>query len=242
MKLTRTVAIYARVSTFEQNPESQLEALREYVQRREFSIAGEYVDQITGAIQKRKKPGETAYRELMDDAMAMKFDCVLVWKFDRFARSLPALLDALNTFNALGIDFISITQQIDTTTPMGRLFFSMVGAFAEFERELICERVRSGIANAKRKGVIMGRPRDLSVEWKVYKLKQAGMGIRAISREVKRSASNVIQILTRIKARERPGAPSIDDAMECGMPELAVLGTANEQLPEGSAPAGGKIQ
>ena len=192
------VAIYARVSTSDQNPEAQLTQLRDYAATRSFTIHKEYVDQITGAVEKRKKR-DTAYQQLLDDAQRLKFKCVLVWKFDRFARSLPALLEALNTFNALGIDFISATQAIDTTNPMGRLFFSIVGAFAEFEREMIMERTRIGVENARRKGVTFGRPRDPDVEAEIARLKRDGLGIRAIGRRVKRSAANVVQVLARLK-------------------------------------------
>lgn len=190
------VAIYARVSTSDQNPEAQLSQLREYAAARNFSVHREYVDQVTGAVEKRKR--HTAYDELLSDARMLKFRCVLVWKFDRFARSLPALLDALQTFQALGIDFISATQAIDTTTPMGRLFFSMVGAFAEFERELIAERSRMGIESARRKGVVFGRPRDPDVEARIRRLKERGVGIRAIATAVSRSPAGVLRILERL--------------------------------------------
>ena len=140
------VAIYARVSTSEQNPESQLLALREYAARRGFSIYKEYVDHVSGDVEQRraKRQNDRAYRELMDDASRRSFDCVLVWKYDRFARSLSILVAALQQFSTLGIDFISYTQNIDTTTPMGRLFYHVIGSFAEFEREIIIERVRAG--------------------------------------------------------------------------------------------------
>lgn len=190
------VAIYARVSTADQNPEAQLSQLREYAAARNFSVHREYVDQVTGAVEKRKR--HTAYDELLTDARLLKFRCVLVWKFDRFARSLPALLDALQTFQTLGIDFISATQAIDTTTPMGRLFFSLVGAFAEFERELIAERSRIGVENARRKGVVFGRPRDLDVEARIRRLKERGIGIRAIAKAVSRSPAGALMILERI--------------------------------------------
>jgi DNA invertase Pin-like site-specific DNA recombinase len=85
-------------------------------------------------------------------------DCVIVWKYDRFARSLSVLISALQQFSALGVDFISYTQNIDTTTPMGRLFYHVIGSFAEFEREMIVERVRAGLRNARAKGKVLGRP------------------------------------------------------------------------------------
>lgn len=145
-----TVAIYARVSTSDQNPELQLVELREFAKRRKFQIIHEYVDQVSGNLGIRRRA--PAYDSLLKDAYRRRFDCVLVWKFDRFARSLPGLLGALKNFDALGINFISATQQIDTTTPMGRLFFSIVGSFAEFERELIIERTRAGVVGSFAQG------------------------------------------------------------------------------------------
>jgi DNA invertase Pin-like site-specific DNA recombinase len=191
------VAIYARVSTADQNPEGQLAALRDYAATRSFPVVFEYVDQITGAVEKRSKTKQTMYNRLLLDAHKRMFDCVLVWKFDRFARSLPALLNALDTFKALGIDFISITQMIDTTTPTGRLFFSMVGAFAEFERELITERSKAGVALARKRGVKFGPPRDLLLERKVRKLHQDGMSGNAIAKKLGRSSSGISKILKR---------------------------------------------
>jgi DNA invertase Pin-like site-specific DNA recombinase len=147
------VAIYARVSTNEQNPEAQLLALREYAARRGFSVYKEYVDHVSGDVERRraKRQKDRAYRELMEAAGRRSFDCVLVWKYDRFARSLSILVGALQQFSTLGIDFISYTQNIDTTTAMGRLFYHVIGSFAEFEREMIVERVRAGLANARAK-------------------------------------------------------------------------------------------
>jgi DNA invertase Pin-like site-specific DNA recombinase len=111
-------AIYARVSTAEQNPEAQLQELRAYVEKRGFVLHKEYVDHVTGDFEKRKKKRkqqDLAYEELMADASKRLIDCVIVWKYDRFARSLSVLIEALNRFNKLGIDFISYTQSIDTT-------------------------------------------------------------------------------------------------------------------------------
>ena len=143
MKPTK-VAIYARVSTADQNADSQLFALREYAERRGFAVHREYIDHVTGCVEKRSIRGKVkdqAYQQLMADVRRRQVDCVLVWKYDRFARSLGVLIAALQEFGSLGVDFISFTQNIDTTTPMGRLFFHVIGSFAEFERELIVERV-----------------------------------------------------------------------------------------------------
>jgi DNA invertase Pin-like site-specific DNA recombinase len=168
---TVRVAIYARVSMSDQNPEAQLRELREYVEHRGFVVFREYVDRVSGDIRRRKRAPE--FEAMMADARRRRFDCVLVWKYDRFARSLGALIVALQEFRDLGIDFISYTQAIDTTTPMGRLFFHVIGSFAEFERDVIVERVKAGLANARAKGKRLGRPvRDPGVEARVQTLKR----------------------------------------------------------------------
>jgi DNA invertase Pin-like site-specific DNA recombinase len=196
-------AIYARVSTLDQNPEMQLLQLREYAAVRKFDVHAEYVDHVTGNIEKRKRQRskkDGAYQALMTDAHLKRFDVVLVWKFDRFARSLTGLIEALATFNALGIDFISSTQAVDTTTPMGRLFFHIVGAFAEFERELIVERVNAGLHNARLRGVVLGRPREFEIERLIASMRHSGKSLREIGREVGRSAAGVKKILDRSQA------------------------------------------
>lgn len=198
--MTKRIAIYARVSTKEQNPESQIHALRQYATHRNFTIINEYIDVATGSIEKRalnKKIVDPSFRKLMDDARKRHIDCVLVWKYDRFARSLKSLLEALMEFNNLGIDFISYTQNIDTTTPSGRLFFNVIASFSEFERELIVERVKLGIDRARAKGKILGRKKNVEVEEKIIEYKKMGKGIRLISREVGISAPGVIKVLKR---------------------------------------------
>ncbi len=144
------VAAYARVSTSNngQDPEVQLRELREYVARRGWKLAGEYVDVgISGTKEKRPQ-----LDRLMADAHRRKFDAVIVWKFDRFARSVSHLLRALETFKALGIEFVSLSEQVDTSTPTGKMVFTVLGAVAELERSLIAERVRAGLRNAEAKG------------------------------------------------------------------------------------------
>ena len=139
------VAIYARVSTGEQSPELQLRELRDYAGRRGFAVHREYVDQAGGDVRHRKRAPE--FDALMADARRRRFDCVLVWKYDRLARSLGALIAALQEFRDLGVDFISHTQAIDTTTPMGRLFFHVIGSFADYVERAI---MRSGMSIANR--------------------------------------------------------------------------------------------
>ena len=194
------VAIYARVSTAEQNPDAQLVALREYAAGRGFVIQGEYVDRLSGnQSQRSRRPHRTKgtdFDRLMTDAHQRRFDCVLVWKYDRFARSLAMLIAALKQFDSCGIDFISYTQSIDTTTSMGRLFFNIIGSFAEFEREMIVERVRAGLANARANGQVLGRPeRDPTAKTRIGELRAEGLSLREIARREGRSASGVLKIL-----------------------------------------------
>jgi DNA invertase Pin-like site-specific DNA recombinase len=191
------VAIYARVSTGEQTPEAQLLALRDYADQRGFLVHREYVDRVGGdAARRRRRAPE--FEALMSDARRRRFDCVLVWKYDRFARSLGTLIAALAEFDALGIDFISHTQSIDTTTAMGRLFFHVIGSFAEFEREIIVERVRAGLANARAKGKRLGRPvRDPAAESRIVALRGEGLSLRKIAERERLSPSGVRKILAR---------------------------------------------
>jgi DNA invertase Pin-like site-specific DNA recombinase len=150
------VAIYARVSTANsgQDPVMQTRELKEYIERRGWQIAGEYVDiGISGTKEKRPE-----LDRLMTDAHRRRFDAVAVWKFDRFARSVSHLLRALENFQALGIHFVSLSESMDTSTPAGKMVFTVLGAVAELERSLIAERVRAGMRNARAKGKRIGRP------------------------------------------------------------------------------------
>lgn len=166
------VAIYARISTIGngQSPEMQLRELREYVQRRGWTLAGEYVDEgISGA-----KVSRPELNRLVEDAHRRKFDCVLVWKFDRFARSVSHLLRALEQFKSQGIEFISFSEQMDTSTPTGKMIFTVLGAAAELERSLIAERVRADVRNARAKGKRLGRPAVKIDGGRVRELREAG--------------------------------------------------------------------
>ncbi len=166
------VAAYARVSTSNngQDPEVQLRELREYVARRGWKLAGEYVDVgISGTKEKRPE-----LNRLMSDAHRRKFDAVVVWKFDRFARSVSHLLRALETFKALGIEFVSLSEQVDTSTPTGKMVFTVLGAVAELERSLIAERVKAGLRNARAKGKRLGRPKVAVDAATVARLRASG--------------------------------------------------------------------
>ena len=178
----RRVALYARVSTLhgQQDPEMQLSELREYATRRGLSIHEEYVDQgVSGS-----KESRPALNRLMSDAQRCKFDAVLVWKIDRFGRSLKHLVNSLADLSAYGIAFISLRDNLDLSTPSGRLMFQIIGAMAEFERALIQERVRAGLRNAKAKGKRIGRPRLEVDASRVRALRAQGLSWRAISQNL----------------------------------------------------------
>src|SRR6202050_2002066 len=150
-------AIYARVSTTNhgQDVNVQLRELRQFAEARGWQIAGEYVDAgVSGS-----KDSRPELNRLMADAHQRRFEVVCVWRFDRFARSVSHLLRALETFKALGIDFVSFSEQMDTSTPAGKMVFTVLGAVAELERSLIVERVPAGLRNARAKGKTLGRPR-----------------------------------------------------------------------------------
>ena len=181
-KVTSTrVALYARVSTLNhgQDPEVQLRELREFCQRRGFAIAHEYVDKgISGSREQRP-----ALDKLLADCRKRLVDAVIVYRYDRFARSLRQLVNALEEFRSLGIDFISIHEGVDTSTPNGRLVFGIFASIAEFERELIRDRVRSGLAAAKAKGKHVGRPRVAVDVRRIESLRRQGRSWAEITRE-----------------------------------------------------------
>ena len=173
------VALYARVSTSNghQDPEMQLRELREYAERRGWQVAGEYTDHgISGSKESRPE-----LNRLMTDAHRRRFDAILVWKIDRFGRSLKHLVNALADLGAYGVAFISLRDNLDLSTPSGRLMFQIIGAMAEFERALIQERVRAGLRNAQAKGKLLGRPRRTVDASKIAALRASGASWRAIS-------------------------------------------------------------
>jgi DNA invertase Pin-like site-specific DNA recombinase len=186
-------AVYARVSTLDQNCEVQLADLRRYASQR-FVHFCEYVDQGVSGTQRRRPQLDA----LMRDAHKRLFEVVLVWKFDRFARSLKHLIDSLEEFRALGIDFVSYTEGIDTTTPSGQLLFHVVGAVAQFERDLIAERVRAGMAHARAMGKHIGRPRAKVDVEDVRDLRSQGKSLRTIATALGVPISRVRRALSRL--------------------------------------------
>ena len=179
-------AIYARVSTTNhgQNVSMQTRELREYCQRRAWEIEGEYVDAgVSGA--KERRPQLDA---LLIACRKRRVDAVVVYRYDRFARSLRQLVNALEEFRSLGIEFISLHEGVDTSTPNGRLVFGIFASIAEFERELIRDRVKSGIAAARSKGKKLGRPMVRVDAARIATLRDSGATWRTITRQLGISA------------------------------------------------------
>ena len=182
-------ALYARVSTADQNCETQLRELLEYAARRGWEIGGEYIDTgWSGA-----KTSRPQLDRLMNDARRRKFDAVLVWKLDRLGRSLAHLVQSIQELSGLGVRFIAITQNIDTdeSNPMARLLLHLMGAFAEFEREMIRDRTLSGVRAARAKGKTLGRPRRVFRRDEVASMRTAGQSWGAIAKALGIPASTV---------------------------------------------------
>ena len=155
--MMKRVVLYMRVSSIDQHPESQLHDLRQMAAQRGYQIVREYTDKISGT--RAKRPG---LDELLSDARRGRFDVVLVWAFDRLARSVKHFLEVLDELNHLQIEFISFRENVDTSGPLGRAMIVIIGAIAELERSLIVERVRAGMRRARLEGRHIGRrPLDL---------------------------------------------------------------------------------
>jgi len=184
-------AIYARVSTTNHGQDVTLQTreLEQFAQARGWEIAGEYVDAgVSGT-----KDSRPELNRLIADAHKRRFDVVCVWRFDRFARSVSHLLRALETFRALGIDFVSFSEQMDTSTPAGKMVFTVLGAVAELERSLIVERVRAGLRNARAKGKTLGRPRVAVDAARIGRLRAQGLSWPKIAAELGVSVGTVYQ-------------------------------------------------
>ncbi len=189
------VGLYARVSTLDQSPDMQIRELREYAAARGWTITSEYVNRgVSGA-----KESRPALNQLMNDARKRKFDCVAVWRFDRFARSTHHLLAALDEFRNLGIQFVSYQENIDTTSALGQALFTIVAAVATLERDLIRERVRAGLRHARAKGKRLGRPRRIINLDTVAKMRGVGMGERAIARDLGVAPGTLIAATRRMR-------------------------------------------
>ena len=172
------VALYARVSTLNgQHPEMQLSELREYASRRGWVVAGEYVDEgVSGS-----KDSRPALNRLMVDAHRRRFDIVACWKVDRFGRSLKHLVNALADLDSYGVAFVSLRDNLDLSTPTGRLMFQIIGSMAEFELSLTKERVKCGLVNARVNGKQLGRPRRVADGERILRMQAEGASLRQIA-------------------------------------------------------------
>lgn len=186
------VAIYARVSTTNHGQDVSLQTrdLEQFAQARGWSLADSYLDLgVSGS-----KDNRPELNRLMADAHKRRFDVVLVWKLDRFGRSLRHLVNALAEFESLNIAFVSLSDNLDLSTASGRLMFQIIGAMAEFERALIQERVKAGIRNARAKGRRIGRPRVAVDAARIAVLRASGLSWRRIERELGVSARTVRRV------------------------------------------------
>ena len=225
----KRVALYARVSTAKcekcgkrrldhdtqdheykgQDAEVQLRELREYIAMRGWCIAGVYTDSVSGS--KDSRPG---LNQLMTDAGRRSFDVVVVWRFDRFARSVSHLLRALEQFQALGVDFVSLSESVDTSTPTGKMIFTVLGAVAELERSLIVERVKAGLRNARAKGKRLGRPPIFVSQNRIDALRDSGASWRAIAKDIGVGVGTVHRIAQRRSKTPCGGACGHDQNIE----------------------------
>ena len=188
------VALYTRVSTQDQSVEMQLSDLRKFCEQRGFEVYREYSDEgVSGTREKRP-----SLDELMRDARKRKFDAVLCWRFDRFARSTKHLITALDEFRHLGIEFISYRENIDTSNPLRKAAFTIVSAIAELERNIIIERVKAGIKRAKENGKRLGRPRRLNLNLEeLRRMRDKGLSYREIGMRVKACPASVYKTLRK---------------------------------------------
>lgn len=186
----KRAALYLRVSTLDQHPETQLYDLRQMAAQRGYQIVEEYTDTISGA--KARRPG---LDQMMRDARRGRFDVVLVWASDRIARSVKHFLDVLDELNRLNIEFISFREPIDTGGPLGRAVVVIIGAIAELERNLIIERVRAGMRRARLEGRHIGRP-SLSLDpAAILRDRQRGLSLGQLAKSYRVSRTTIHRLL-----------------------------------------------
>ncbi len=205
------VALYARVSTLNgQNPHLQLSELREYAQRRGWAVSGEYVDLgVSGAKESRPE-----LNRMIAAAHRRQLDAVLCWKLDRLGRSLKHLVVTIEDLASYGVAFVSLRDNLDLSTPSGRLMLHIIGAMAEFERELIRERVSAGIHAARARGQRIGRPRVYVSPEKVCQMREEGVPWREVSRRLG------VGVATAVRAAQ--GAKALGARAETGLIAHAV--------------------
>ena len=188
----KRAALYMRVSTVDQHPETQLYDLRQMAAQRGFEIVNEYTDRISGA--KARRPG---LDQMLADARRGRFDVVLVWACDRIARSTRHFLDVLDDLNRIGVEFVSFREQIDTGGPLGRAIVVIIGAIAELERNLIIERVRAGMRRAKLEGQHIGRNPLVLDHAAIVRDRQHGQSLRQVAKGHRISTATVQRVLRK---------------------------------------------
>ncbi len=214
----KRAALYLRVSTVDQHPEAQLHNLRALAAQRGLEIIHEYTDRISGV--KAKRPG---LDQLMFDARRGRFDVVIVWAFDRMARSVRHLLDTIDDLNTLGVQFISFRENIDTAGPLGRAIVTIIGAIAELERNLIIERVRCGMRRARLEGRHIGR-RPLDIDHvAVLRHRDHGESLGQIAKAFNISRATVSRILKQHREAAVPKGvlPTTSQVHDIRLPETA---------------------
>ncbi|MBN2193777.1 MAG: recombinase family protein [Polyangiaceae bacterium] len=198
---SRRAALYLRVSTREQRPDLQLDQLRDLAERRGWQVVGEFIDHGESG-GKDSRPQLDALMQLVHRA---KLDVVCCWKFDRFARSVRHLIVTLEDLNARGIDFVSVQDAIDTSTPTGRFTFHVIAAVAELEREMIRDRTRAGLAAARRRGKRLGRPPTHVNVCEALRLRQQGLSVRQVAARLGKSYGVVQRSLRDAEADDGDG-------------------------------------
>jgi DNA invertase Pin-like site-specific DNA recombinase len=192
--MTKRAALYLRVSTGEQTTENQRLELLAAAKRTGWEIVEIYEDAgVSGAKGRDKRP---EFDRLLKDAVRREFDVIMTWSVDRLGRSLQHLVEFLGEIHAKGVDLYCHQQGVDTTTPAGKAMFQMCGVFAEFERAMIQERVKAGLARARAQGKVLGRPKvTRKVEQSVYRLRKSGTGKRKIAKQLGIGVSTVMRVL-----------------------------------------------
>lgn len=188
----KCIALYLRVSTLDQSTDLQKQELMQFIADRSWTLVGIFEDKASGTTSDRP-----ALRECLTMARQRKIDIIICWKLDRFFRSLKDLVVTLNELSELQVEFVSVRDQIDMTTSAGKLLFHLLAAFAEFEADVIRERVRAGIRAAQAKGKRLGRPKKIN-ESVVLALRQNGRSLSEIARQIGMSKSSVSKVLTKL--------------------------------------------
>ena len=195
----KNVGIYSRVSTMPQSSAQQTELLKNYCEKQGYSIFDEYVDEGESAL-KQNRP---EYQRLLEDARKRKIDVILVYKLDRFSRSLKELVNTIDTLKDYGVNFISYSEKdFDTTTATGQLMFHIVSAFAQFERDMISERTKLKLNHLKSQGIKLGRPQKACIN-RVFELRTQGLSLSQIGREIGCDRSTVSKLLKKGNYVER---------------------------------------